>query len=341
MDVKVILPELLSIQGLVLESPSPENIIGRANEVIPQAVKVFYGETYDDTGNTLDSIKYYLFVANLNDVLKSMGYPTDAMILVADTAACRNVSQNLQPHYMQLGTERANFVSRVNQVYNGGLRVVRMSDYINTPEFQGEVVRVTELCKSDPELMKMVEESVPPSAVDIEREKEFMYSFDELATILDLDFKVGPPREDLYDRAARELARRMGKKQVMSIFLTPTFPLGLGWDYFFAHEDLEKYGITAYKGASKRLQHYRVLVGRTSPEYAEDLISNSFISTRQDVPNPVLDIGMIVEMARQRLEGRIAQIDLHKRFYNGDMSPRALKAYVSQGLKEYILDKLV
>jgi hypothetical protein len=56
--------------------------------------------------------------------------------------------------------------------------------------------------------MKKIEESVPESKIDIEKEKGFAYSFDEVATIIDLDFKIGPPREDLYDNIAREIAKR-------------------------------------------------------------------------------------------------------------------------------------
>ena len=340
MNVNISLKELLSLEGVVVESPSIENIIKRANEIQPQNIKIFYGETYDEGGNTIDSMKYYLFVANLSDVLKTMGYNTDPIILVADTAACRNVSQNLQSRYMQLGAERTEFVDKVNSIYNCGLHIVKMSEYVDESGFQNEVKKIIDLSESDPEVMEMIEKSIPPSKVDIEREKGFMYSFDEIATILEYDIKVGPPREDLYDKTAREIAKRMDRKQIMSIFLTPTFPVGLGWDYFFTHEDLEKYGITAYKGMSKRLQKYRILVGRTSPEYAENLISNSFISTRADVPNPVLDIGMIVETAKQRLENKIEPMDLYKRFYSGELTPQELKRYVSRGLYDFIFSKI-
>jgi len=341
MNVNISLKELLSLEGLVTESPHVETIIQRTNETQPQNIKIFYGETYDEAGNTIDSMKYYLFAANLSDVLKTMGYDTDPVILVADTAACRNVSQNLQSRYMQLGAERTEFVEKVNRIYNCGLHIVKMSEYIDEPDFQSDVKKIIDLCESDPELMKMIEESIPPSKVDIEREKGFMYSFDEIATILGYDIKIGPPREDLYDKTAREIAKRLDRKQIMSIFLMPTFPVGLGWDYFFAHEDLEKYGITAYKGMSKRLQKYRILIGKTSPEYVDELIHNSFISTRLDIPNPILDIGIIVEMAKQRLKSKTDQIHLHKDFYNGKISPNDLKDYVSQGLREYVLNKLV
>ena len=86
-----------------------------------------------------------------------------------------------------------------------------------------------------------------------------MHSFDEIATIIDLDLKVGPPREDLYDGIARDIATRQGKAGPMSLFLTPTFPLGKNWAYFFANDGIEDHGITAYKAGSKRLQDFRIL----------------------------------------------------------------------------------
>ncbi|MBU2640116.1 MAG: hypothetical protein KKG75_05440 [Nanoarchaeota archaeon] len=331
------LNEILSQQGVVLQSPSDGDIRNRARDVQP--VKLFYGETYDDKGETLDSMKYYFFVDALSQSLLQEGFETDPVILVADTAACRNVSRGLERIYMKLGEERARFVETVNDTYGTGLRVVKMSEYISTPEFQEHLRGIIETCRDDSKLMEAVERTVPESKLEIERSRGFGYSFDEIATIIDLDVKIGPPREDLYDGIAREIARRRKEKELMSLFLTPTFPLGKRWDYFFSNEGIEDHGITAYKGGSKRLQGNRILIGKTRIEYAENLIDASFMSENPVLPNPVLDAGIITEMAKRRLKGDDSPITLADDFYSGRLSQEELRRKVVEQLGEYVLSQ--
>ncbi len=313
--------------------------MARADSVAPSPIRLFYGETYDDKGHPIDSLKYYLFVSNLAESLRKAGRLAEATILVADTAACRNVGDEKKNYYMVLGAERADFVEKVNEVYKTGLRVVRMSDYIDSPDFIDERGRIIEQCQADPDLMEAIKRTVPESKVEIEREKGFLYSFDEIATIIDLDVKVGPPREDLYDNVARSIAEKGGKKQVMSVFLTPSFPVGVDWTYFFANEGVEDHGITAYKAGSKRLQRNRIVIERSNPDYIRELIANSFISSNSTLPNPVLDIGIICEMAKRMLSGDESPITLADDFYEGRVSQNELKEKVGADVEEYILSK--
>lgn len=333
------LEQLLSTPKLTDQVPQPDEIRRRAKLVEPHSIKLFYGETYDDKGHPIDSMKYYLFVSYLADTLRQEGFTVDPSILIADTAACRNVGEKNEKYYMTLGEERYRFAERVNDVYRAGLRLVKMSHYINSPEFIEEREGVIQVCKTDPELMEAVEKTVPESKVEIERSKEFLYSFDEITTIMDLDVKVGPPREDLYDVVARRIARQRGQKELMSLFLTPTFPLGMNWAYFFSNEGIEDHGITAYKTGSKQLQRNRVAVGRSNPDYVRDLIRDSFISTNPALPNPVLDIGIICEMAKKRLEGDGSPITLANDFYEGKITSNQLKTKTGEDIEEYILSK--
>ncbi|MBU1032199.1 hypothetical protein KKE03_04765 [Patescibacteria group bacterium] len=333
------LEQLLSTPKLTDQVPQANLIRERAGLVTPQPIKLFYGETYDEAGHPVDSMKYYLFVSFLADALRQEGFDVDPSILIADSAACRNVGEKNEKYYMTLGEERYHFVERVNEIYGTGLRLVKMSDYINSPEFIDERNGVMEVCKADQELMSAVEKTVPESKVDIERSKEFLYSFDEITTIMDLDVKVGPPREDLYDNVARTIARQRGQKELMSLFLAPTFPVGMSWAYFFANEGIEDNGITAYKAASKRLQRNRIIVGHSNPDYVRDLMRDSFISTNPVLPNPVLDIGIICEMARKRLERDNSPITLADDFYGGGISEKQLKEKVGNDVDEYILSK--
>ena len=330
---------LLSTRGLVSQSPASSEITQRAELVAPKPIRLFYGETYDDKGHTIDSMKYYLFLSFLADSLKQEGASVDPSILVADSAACRNVGAEHQEYYMVLGEERAKFVGRVNEIYKTGLRIVKMSDYINSPEFIEGRERVIDTCERDSELMAAVEKTVPESKLDIEREKGFLYSFDEITTIIDLDLKVGPPREDLYDGVARRIARERGQRELMSLFLTPTFPIGMNWSYFFMNDGIEDHGITAYKAGSKRQQRNRIIIERSNPIHIRDLINGSFLSTNQALPNPTLDIGIICEMARKRLDGDDSPITLAEDFYVGRITEKQLKEKVGRDVEEYILSR--
>ncbi|MDO8638307.1 MAG: hypothetical protein Q7R43_01935 [Candidatus Daviesbacteria bacterium] len=331
--------QLLSTPKLTYQVPQAGEIKERAKLVAPQPIKLFYGETYDDKGHPIDSMKYYLFVSYLADVLRQEGFIVDPSILIADTAACRNVGEKNEKYYMTLGEERYRFAERVNDVYGTGLRLVKMSHYINSPEFIEKREGIIELCRTDQELMKAVEKTVPESKIEIERSKEFLYSFDEITTIMDLDVKVGPPREDLYDIVARRISRQRGQKELMSLFLTPTFPLGMNWSYFFSNEGIEDHGVTAYKAGSKQLQRNRIVIGRSNPDYVRDLINNSFISTNPVLPNPVLDIGIICEMARKRLDGDNTSVTLANDFYTGRITDDQLKQKIGFDVDTYILSK--
>ncbi|MEK6890591.1 MAG: hypothetical protein AABX03_00470 [Nanoarchaeota archaeon] len=332
------LNEILSQEGLVTQTPNVDEVVRRASGV-QRPLKVFYGETYDSHGNTIDSMKYYFVVANIGRALKDFGFEVDPVVLVADVAACRNVDRKLERHYLALGEERADFVQKTSDVYGLSLRVLKMSDYLHTDEFQAELKRVSEICMADNQLMKMVERSVPESKIEIERKKKFAYSFDEITTIMDLDIKVGPPREDLYDGIARNIAEREGKNPLMSVFLNPTFPLGKDWAYFFAHEGIEGHGITAYKAGSKGLHKHRILVGRTTCEEARSLINSSFISINPELPNPVLDVAVISEMATKRLNNDDSPSSLYREFYTGKISQAELKERVAEELNKNILSK--
>ncbi len=278
-------------------------------------------------------------MADLADSIEEEGFETNPKILVADTAACRNVSDELEDKYMKLGEERRKFLENVNDIYETDLEVGKMSEYIHTEEFREKVDEIREYAKQHEDIMEMVEKSVPESHREEERKKGFQYSFDEIATIIDLDFKIGPPREALYDDTAREISERKEDKEVYSVFLTPTFPLGKSWAYFFKHKGLEDIGITAYKAGSKGLHNNRIIVNKTEPEEAKELIGNSFISYDQKLPNPVLDIGIISEMAKNRVENIDEPVDLYDEFYHGDLTKEGLKEMAHQNVKDYILSE--
>jgi len=327
--------EFVSQKGLVFETPDLRSLEDRKN----RKITILYGETYDEFGNTIDSMKYYLFLANLVDVLKSRGFETDARVLVADTAAVRNADDSKKEKVLQLGKQRGEFVERVRQIYNCNFRVQYMSEFIESEDFKKTFRQVKEICFANEDLKKMVRDSVPPDRLHKSEQNEYQYSLEEISTITGLDIKVGPPRERLYDGIANIVAERLGKQKLLPIYLTMSQPLGLQFDFFILNKDLEEYGLTPYKADSKGLLANRILPGKTTPEYARKIIQESFISNNPELPNPVLDMAMIAEMARQRLEGNIKPITFHSQFYGGKISSDDLKQLAAENVRKYIIDK--
>ncbi len=73
----------------------------------------------------------------------------------------------------------------------------------------------------------------------------------------------------------------------------------MGRDFFFENEEVEQYGVTPYKAGSKNIAQHRIILGETSEARIQELLRRSFVSKNPSIPNPVLDIATIAEMARQ------------------------------------------
>ena len=77
----------------------------------------------------------------------------------------------------------------------------------------------------------------------------------------------------------------------------------------------------------------------TGFEFINSIINGSFISTNRALPNPTLDIGIICEMARKRLDGDDSPITLANDFYDGRISASGLKEKVGRDVETYVLSK--
>jgi hypothetical protein len=333
------LADLLSVPGLVRKAPLPAVLLERGRRERP--LEVFYGETFDLAGNPVDCLKYYLFTAELADSLREEGVAVHPVVLVADSAILRTAPERQRASYEAAAASRLSFVRRVNEVYRCGLDVRLMSDFLESPGFVERRERVMRTVRASPSLQTLLEATVPAPLLEEERRGGFLYSFDELTTIVSLDAKVGPPREDLYDRLARELAVVERSLPLMSAYLSPTYPLGKNWAYFCVNEELERYGITAYKAATSGLEAHRVLIGRTSGEEAGGLIQASFTPSDSSLPNPVADLSLIVEMAQSRLlPGSVRLGASAQSFYRGEVDASELQVRVTAALSEFVLEPL-
>lgn len=312
------------------------------NEIIQRAskkiIKVMYGETYDRFGVTLGSLKYYFSVALTGMLLRKKGIKATSSILIADVATCRNVSEDQHEDLMSLGKKRAAFLQTLNSVYGLDLNVLLMSEYLYTPEFQEKTIEIRELAKHDNKFHEWIIKTVPESKIDIEEKKDFAYAFDEVATIINYDIKIGPPRELFYDEPARMVALSLGIDPLISIYLHPTYPLGFGRSFFLNNEEVEKYGVTPYKAGSKGLEANRIILGETVSQQVRELISQSVISKKQSIPNAVLDVFVIAEIARQFLSKDFAPIEIWEQFYEGSIQPDALREMAFDSLMKNIVE---
>ncbi len=296
-----------------------------------------YGETYDRFGATFDSLKYYFTVALIGRAAGPTAVPS---ILIADIASCRNEPEERHDELMAIGAAKVNFVRAVSNFYSLGLRVVAMSEYLDTDAFQDRLRRIRAHAANEQRIFEWVKQTVPASKVAIEQEKDFAYAFEEIATIIEYDIKVGPPRERFYDEPARLIAGAIAVPPLCSVYLHPTFPLGVGPDLFLSSPEIEEFGVTAYKAGSKGLEKNRIILGQTSQERLAALIQRSFVSKKREVPNPVLETAVVAEMARQWMENDHRPIELRAAFYRGDISPAQLKQLALQSAKRYVVEPL-
>ena len=329
----------LNQKSLIHQSvPGPGRIV---NDVTSRAHKktlnVMYGETYDRFGLALGSLKYYFTVAMAAKLLHEMGTNVSPTILIADVATCRNEPEEQHELLMEIGSQRASILRSLNAVYGLGLDVLLMSEYLYTREFQARVTKIRELAKEDNKFHEWITKTVPESKIDIESKKDFAYAFDEVATITSYDIKVGPPREIFYDEPARMVASALGMDPLLSIYLYPTYPLGLGRSFFLNNEEIEKYGVTPYKAGSKGLEANRIILGVTGTQRVKELISQSVVSKNQRIPNAVLDVAIIAELANQFLAKEFEPITIREQFYEGSMRPDQLRDLTFEGIMKSIL----
>jgi hypothetical protein len=337
------LRSLLRYSALVLATTPGAEEIERAvadRARSGRGIKVMYGETYDRFGPTLDSLKYYFAVAAIGRAVGKSGLPVIPTVLIADIASCRNEPEDQYDELMALGEARVQFVRAVSDLYSLGLHVVAMSEYLHSASFQDRLRAIREQAEGRDQIYQWIRQTVPASKVAIEEKKNFAYAFEEIATIVEYDIKVGPPREKFYDEPARSIAGALGYPPLASVYLRPTFPLGVGPDLFVSNVEIEEFGVTPYKAGSKGLQDHRIIIGKTTDDKMVSLIRRSLVSKRRDVPNAVLDIAVIGEMARQYLQNDPGRIEVYEAFYRGEISAPELKQLACESAQRYIVEPL-
>lgn len=257
-----------------------------------KSLKIFYGETVDEFGMPIDSLKYYFFLS-----LMAKHLAVNATVVVADTASLMNDSTlQKQESIKQSLKRRIQLLEKIIAVYHLPITIRLMSEIFQSNEYKiiRQKVERADMKPLEPLLAK----TVLANKFEEEKKKNFRYALDAIATGLLFDIKIGPPRERFYDEAGEIIVP--GK--LKSIYLTPTQPLGQNFAFFLTHPEIEEYGVTPYKAGSNKLQNFRIILGETPMAKAKELIETSFESVSSDTVHPAKDLHAITELARRLLQ---------------------------------------
>jgi len=277
--------------------------------VAKKPLRIVYGETYDSYGLTLDSLKYYFFTAMAAQLLAGQGASTEASVIIGDLHSVKNKIVKDKGSLLATASSRLAAINKVAKVYGLSLKVLLMSDLFEDADFKKRLAIITPIFNDSKEMQDIAKKTVLQNRLSQEVQSGFQYTLEEVALITGYDIKIGPPREVHYDKLAQLLGAKVGNPDFCGVYLRPTYPLGMGFDYFITHPEIEEFGLTPYKAGSNQLQANRIVLGVTSPAECKKLIDSSFISTNQTLPNPVLDVYIITQLAGHFLSGKPFEID--------------------------------
>lgn len=340
---EALISTVLSQKLLVQEAPKLEDLVARIRKCGEEKrpLRMLYGETFDDKGNLLDSLKYYLFMSTLaKSVESSCSIKVESTVLIADLGVYRNYPEQIE-ELKKCGKDRVKFANKVRSTYDCSYEVKLLSDVAATDGFKGRLDKIKELSSKNSILMGMLKNTVPEDRRETEKERGYTYAFEEVAAIMGLDVKVGPPREKLYDSAANSMLEHLKVDPLMPVYLAPTYPLGMKYGDYLSSGPIKQYGLTPYKVGSSNLGANRIIMGVTKPDEIKKLIEDTQISASESKPNPVLDLAIIADMAKQHLEKSQSDMpDICNRYYNNKMQSKELKEITYERLKEYVLNRL-
>ena len=199
-------------------------------------LQIFYGETVDEFGMPVDSLKYYFFLSILQKHLESIGIHIEATVVIADVASLLNNSaREKRDTIIQSIERRQQLLKKIIAVYDLPIKIRLMSDIFASRAYK-ETRNIVQTVVENPVVFRGIEsylsKTILENRLTEERKKKFQYALDAIATGLKFDIKIGPPRERFYDEAAQVIAKHAGLIPMMSIYLTATQPLGKDFAFF-------------------------------------------------------------------------------------------------------------
>lgn len=303
------------ISSLLVDSvlPTADKLVEFLNKNKENEIKLFYGETYDEFGVTVDSLKYYFTLSLLHKYLENEGFRVSSTVIQADVASLLNKSvQEKKDKLVKQKQQRQELLDHIITVYHLPVQSKLMSDIFESHEFKKQLQIVNEFTdqsKQDKKYYQLLEKTVLQNRINQEYQTKFRYAREAIATSMLFDIKLGPPREQFYDQAQQLIAQETESKSLNSIYLSPTYPLGQNFAYFLNHPEIEKFGLTPYKAGSNKLQDFRLIIGKTSQQQLGELIKNSFESNN-NTAHPVLEMYLIGDLA-QKLKQRKYELPVY------------------------------
>lgn len=257
-------------------------------------IRIIYGETYDEYGLTIDSLKYYLFLSLLHKTLEEMGITVESFVIIGDLHSVKNKIVKNKDGLLSGTNARLDQLNKIKSIFELKFEPVLMSNAFSNPKFKNRLETITPIFNKSEELKELAKKTVLENRQTQEEKSGFGYVLEEVALIMDFDIKIGPPREIYYDQIAQKLGSNL-----KGIHLRPTYPLGVNFDFFINNPEIEEFGLTPYKAGSNKMQDRRIVLGKTSEEVIRNLINSSYIPRDIFLANPVLDLACIVGMRYQ------------------------------------------
>ncbi|MEK7163846.1 MAG: hypothetical protein AAB768_01730 [Patescibacteria group bacterium] len=255
-------------------------------------IRIIYGETYDEYGMTIDSLKYYLFLSLLHKTLEGMGVEVKSFVVIGNLHSIKNKIVQNKDGLLAEANARLDQINKIKSIFKLKFEPVLMSDIFDSPEFKKRLETIMPIFNE--ELKELAKKTVLQNRQSQEEKSGFSYVLEEVALIMDFDIKIGPPREIYFD----QLAQKLGS-DLRGIYLRPTYPLGMDFDFFINNPEIEEFGLTPYKAGSNKMQDHRIILGKTSDKDIKNLIINSFVPRDMFLANPILDLACIVGMRYQ------------------------------------------
>ena len=265
-----------------------------------KTIKIFYGETYDIYGLTIDSLKYYFFLSLLHRILIKSGLTVESTVIIADVASGINQSSQKYGNDLdKIGAARLKYCQKLKKYFNLPVNFVLMSNLFSDDKFSERIKLVEQLGQINSKVKGLLAQTVLRNRIKQEASTGFRYGLEAIATGTFFDLKIGPPREQFYDQAAAIITDQLKFDPLSSIYLQPTFPLGQDYSYFLTHPEFEEFGVTPYKAGSNQLQDFRIVINNHSLENINQLISDTYITSNPTLPNPIFELLFIAELAQK------------------------------------------
>lgn len=297
-----------------------------------KTLNMMMGQTFDE-GQPVDMMKYALFMMNLADILRQDGVHVTTRWLIADHFIT-DINQELEAtKAIDQVDRRVSYLERINRVYSGNIDIVFSSQLSQQDEYRKNLEILLREADRNEGFRERALKSIPEDRRN--NPNALRYPFEELATIqsMDTDIKVGPPYEIHYDEPARDIAPLVGFNRYVAIHLTRGFPFGSPTIPPDINEEIEAFGVLPYKKDSKGLGSYRIDPINDGIKRVQRLVAATMDN------RAIIDLLVITEQARQRLEGQVDPSGVEKIFektYNPATERQNFKELQKLALESYV-----